>query len=154
MTTTAEHEERARLETVKTALRHALWKLDARLDHYDAEIKQQKEHMWDARRDMDHIEKIAARQSIEQSGTSADVAMDERRRLQKLLHSPYFGRVDFLRAGEAQVLPVYVGVHSFTDVECKQQSPMRAPNVPATAGKATSPFFPFRRQSRNRHNPP
>jgi DNA helicase-2/ATP-dependent DNA helicase PcrA len=121
MTTTAEHEERARLETVKTALRHALWKLDARLDHYDAEIKQQKEHMWDARRDMDHIEKIAARQSIEQSGTSADVALDERRRLQKLLHSPYFGRVDFLRAGEAQVLPVYVGVHSFTDEEKKAQ---------------------------------
>lgn len=119
--TTAEHEERTQLEIVKTALRHALWQLDARLDHYDTEIKQQKEHMWDARRDMDHIEKIAARQSIEQSGTSADVAMDERRRLQKLLHSPYFGRVDFRRAGEAQVLPVYIGVHSFTDEEKKAQ---------------------------------
>ncbi|MFN3396936.1 MAG: HelD family protein [Sulfurimicrobium sp.] len=118
---TAEREERARLETVKTALRNALWKLDARLDHYDAEIKQQKTHMWDARRDMDHIEKVAARQSIEQAGTSAGVAMDERRRLQKLLGSPYFGRVDFRRAGESHTLPVYVGVHSFTDEENKAQ---------------------------------
>lgn len=73
--------------------------------------------MWDARRDMDHIEKIAVRQTIEQTVRSAEFMQAQRTRLSKLLRSPYFGRFDFDRLDDPAnpVCAYYIGVHHFHD---------------------------------------
>lgn len=85
---TAETEEKARLEHCQQRIRRARAELDTRLDHYAQEIKTRKTYMWEARRDMDHIEKIAVRQTIEQMLDSANVLAAQRHKLVKLTRSP------------------------------------------------------------------
>lgn len=63
--TTAETEEKARLEACKTSIHSVLAGIDTRLRYYAEEVQTRQEYMWEARRDMDHIEKIAVRQTIE-----------------------------------------------------------------------------------------
>lgn len=115
--TTSEHEERMRLEDCQVRIQSALRDIDARLDESASEIQARKAYMWDARRDMDHIEKIAVRQTIEQTERSAEFLQAQRTQLRKLLRSPYFGRFDFAREGETAMRaePVYIGVHHFRD---------------------------------------
>ncbi|MCA1926178.1 MAG: AAA family ATPase [Thiobacillus sp.] len=118
--TTAETEEKASLESCKTSIQNALDANADRLLEYAREIQTRKEYMWEARRDMDHIEKIAVRQTIEQTLDSAEVLKAQQNKLLKLLRSPYFGRFDFRREGEARDLPVYVGVHHFRDEAARE----------------------------------
>ncbi|MDO8862093.1 hypothetical protein Q6D67_10295 [Haliea sp. E1-2-M8] len=113
--TTIEIEEKSRLKDCKVSIRDALASIDIRLREYAQEIQTRKEYMWDARRDMDHIEKIAVRQTIEQTLDSAEVLKEQRDKLVKLTQSPYFGRFDFIKPGETKGEPVYVGVHHSLD---------------------------------------
>ncbi|MDZ7784360.1 MAG: hypothetical protein U5K56_15935 [Halioglobus sp.] len=101
MTSEVEVEEQARLEACQASIRRALSAIDTRLGDYAGEIQTRKEYLWEARRDMDHIEKIAVRQTIEQSLDSAEVLKAQQQKLIKLLRSPYFGRFDFKRQGAA-----------------------------------------------------
>ncbi|MFU8822185.1 MAG: HelD family protein [Gammaproteobacteria bacterium] len=110
-----EIDEKARLVACQASLRDALAGIDTRLEGYAREIRERKEYMWEARRDMDHIEKIAVRQTIEQTLDSAHVLKAQQRKLVKLMRSPYFGRFDFLKQGASKSEPVYVGVHHFHD---------------------------------------
>ncbi|MDT8385766.1 MAG: AAA family ATPase [Gammaproteobacteria bacterium] len=110
-----EVEEKARLGACQTSIRNALDQIDTRLRDYAQEIQSRKEYLWEARRDMDHIEKIAVRQTIEQTLDSAEVLQAQQQKLRKLIHSPYFGRFDFHKSGEAGSEPIYIGVHHFRD---------------------------------------
>ncbi len=47
-------------------------------------------------------------------------AVDRRRKLLKLVGSPYFGRIDFQSATDAKETPVYVGLATFTDETLRQ----------------------------------
>jgi DNA helicase II / ATP-dependent DNA helicase PcrA len=58
--------------------------------------------MWEARRDMDHIDKIAMRQAIDQMMLSSDVLRAQAKKLEKLHKSPWFGRFDFRRENMKQ----------------------------------------------------
>lgn len=118
----AEIEEAARLKACLDLIQTNLQAISARLDGYARDIQESKTHMWDARRDMDHIEKIAVRQTIEQKMRSGDVVRQQERQLLKLRRSPYFGRFDFQRSGgeERPREAVYVGVHDFQDDETKR----------------------------------
>jgi DNA helicase II / ATP-dependent DNA helicase PcrA len=118
--TTAESREKARLEECKASIRHALAGIDTRLGDYAREIQARKEYLWEARRDMDHIEKIAVRQTIEQTLDSAEVLKEQQQKLHRLVRSPYFGRFDFLKDGEADAEAVYVGVHHFRDESARE----------------------------------
>jgi Superfamily I DNA and RNA helicases len=114
----AETEERQRLARVQARLGEALKALDARVAHYADEVRAQTAHLSEARADMDHIEKIAQRQSIAQSLASGDNVAARRQRLARLQRSPYFGRLDFARheaAVAASAEAVYVGTHHFRD---------------------------------------
>lgn len=115
-----EAEERAHLEEVKARLRGALDETDARLSRYAQEIQEQKDYSWEHRADMDHVEKIATRQSIAQAVATGEAAAATKRRIQKLMASPYFGRVDFAGNGQARPLPVYIGIHAFFDDAAKR----------------------------------
>jgi DNA helicase-2/ATP-dependent DNA helicase PcrA len=115
-----EREERENLAHCEQRIRQALDEMDERVDEYAREIQSRKEYLWEARRDMDHIEKIAVRQTIEQTLDSAEVLKTQQQKLVKLMQSPYFGRFDFVRDGEAQAAPYYIGVHHFRDESAQQ----------------------------------
>ncbi|MDZ7768091.1 MAG: AAA family ATPase [Woeseiaceae bacterium] len=76
-----------------------------------------KAYLWEARRDMDHIEKIAVRQTDRADDGGRRRRASAAEKLVKLTKSPYFGRVDFLHHGDPPdgAIPVYVGVHHFRD---------------------------------------
>ncbi|MEX0960332.1 MAG: 3'-5' exonuclease [Burkholderiales bacterium] len=110
-----ESEELTRLEHCQQCIRQTLAEINTRLTDYAQEIQTRKTYMWEARRDMDHIEKIAVRQTIEQTLDSAEVLNAQQQKLLKLMRSPYFGRFDFAPGGREKAEPFYVGVHHFRD---------------------------------------
>ncbi|MEX2524765.1 MAG: 3'-5' exonuclease [Gammaproteobacteria bacterium] len=114
---TVENEEQARLERCQASISDAMRAIEHRIREHADEVQTRKTYLWEARRDMDHIEKIAVRQIIEQTLQSADMLQAQQQRLLKLQRSPYFGRFDFVREDGEQQSPeeVYVGVHHFHD---------------------------------------
>ena len=112
-----EKEEYEHLERVKAKLEESVKRLEGRAKQYAAEAREHVDHMWEARRDMDASEKAAARETTQQIVATGDTVAEARKRAQKLLASPYFGRFDFHKAGEGLARPVYVGVHSFSQAE-------------------------------------
>ncbi len=111
----AEQHERAHLSEVKRRLRAALETIDTRLEAYRQDIQAQKTYLWESRAEMDHVEKIASRQSIDQALMSGDQLLASRKRLRKLAASPYFGRFDFVPADGDDANAIYIGVHGFHD---------------------------------------
>lgn len=108
-------EETRQLESVQFRLERALKEADDRLQAYQKDIQSQKEYLWNSRDEMDHIEKISARESIQQAVTTGEFVHGQRKRLVKLKQSPYFGRFDFAHDNEESSRPVYIGVHHFYD---------------------------------------
>ncbi|QNI03878.1 ATP-binding domain-containing protein [Halomonas sp. SH5A2] len=105
--------EQHHLLDILQRIRANISELDERLTAYADDIQSQKEYLWNSRDEMDHIEKISARESIQQSVMTGDNALTRRNRLEKLKDSPYFGRFDFTRHGQQE--PIYIGVHHFRD---------------------------------------
>ncbi|MBI5640319.1 MAG: AAA family ATPase [Nitrospirae bacterium] len=120
MHNSTESAEKAHLEQVKRKLNEALERLGGRVRRYAADIQVQKIYMSEHRGEMDHIEKVSARSSAEQSMRSAEAVVATRKRIQKLIRSPYFGRIDFSRHGAGESLPVYIGIHAFSDEAVKK----------------------------------
>jgi len=113
--TDAHTDEHDRLQACLGTIRNNLEAIDARLGSYARDIKDRNASMWEARRDMDHIEKIAVRQTIEQTAQSAENLSARHQKLLKLQRSPYFGRFDFTRRDSDEATAIYVGVHDFRD---------------------------------------
>jgi|TARA_A100001518_G_C1227050_1_gene78643 DNA helicase-2/ATP-dependent DNA helicase PcrA len=111
--TPARSAERHHLELTLRRIDVNIAELDERLAIYAEDIQTQKEYLWSSRDEMDHIEKISARESIQQAVMTGENALTRQRKLEKLRHSPYFGRFDFARGGSAD--PVYIGIHHFHD---------------------------------------
>jgi len=84
------------------------------------EIKQQiQEHA----RDLDHVDKANLRQAADMASRVGEHSIERRRKLTRLLESPYFGRIDVTGAetldnGRAE--PIYIGVHSFAEIDSEQ----------------------------------
>jgi DNA helicase II / ATP-dependent DNA helicase PcrA len=112
---TAKDEELTRLKDCQRRMQAALRAIDSRLQNYAGEIQTRKDYLWDARRDMDHIGKIAVRQTIEQTLDSAEVLKAQQQKLHKLMRSPYFGCFDFRHEEAEHDEAVYIGVHHFRD---------------------------------------
>lgn len=115
----AEREERTRLQSCHERIEVNLSLIRTRLNEYAQEIQDSNTYMWEARRDLDHIDKIAMRQAIEQKMRSGEVLRAQQTKLMKLRKSPYFGRFDFARRDrdDASARAFYVGVHDFRDEE-------------------------------------
>lgn len=113
--TTSEDDENRRLAACLDAIDSNLDTITTRISEYARDVQDSHDHMWEARRDMDHIDKAAMRQSIDQKMRSSDVLRAQQIKLQKLRKSPYFGRFDFLRKDAEGGTAYYVGVHDFRD---------------------------------------
>ena len=115
--TETEHDEHDHLAQILARIDENLGLSATRLTGYQAEIQAAHDHMGEARRDMDHIDKIAMRQSIDQMMTQSGLMRAQQIKLQKLRKVPYFGRFDFRRADRNETGAYYVGVHDFRDDE-------------------------------------
>jgi len=120
--TDAQQEELDRLTTCHQRINDNLKVIGARLAAYAKEVQETKTYMWEARRDLDHIDKVAVRQTIDQKIRSADVLREQQQKLLKLRRSPYFGRFDFLRDDTRTEKPaaIYVGVHDLRDEQTSE----------------------------------
>lgn len=112
--------EKVYLERVKTKLGDPLESIDARVRRYAEDIQEQKTYLWENRAEMDHAEKNSTRESVLQLVMTGEAILENKKRIQKLVASPYFGRFDFTEHRNRDFLPVYVGIHAFFDDEQKR----------------------------------
>ena len=111
----SEKEERKYLEEVKEKLNNTLAEIDNKVARYSSDLQEQKDYLYENKAGMDHAEKVSVHQSVATTALTGEAALERKKRIQKLLKSPYFGRFDFSVKDNGQAFPVYVGVHAFFD---------------------------------------
>lgn len=110
-----EADERNWLVQVLAAIRAELDRSNEKVGASFADVIELKQYLQDSKADMDHVEKIHVRQTIEQLAVVGDHRVERNRQLSRLLKAPYFGRIDFQSDGRSGVRPIYVGIHTFHD---------------------------------------
>lgn len=110
-----ESDERAHLVSVRAKIRAELDEVAAQMDSQSSDLRELKKYLSENKSDMDHIEKVSGRQTVDELSRVGDHSKLGAVRLFKLLKSPYFGRLDFKPANAPAEHLVYVGIHSFYD---------------------------------------
>ena len=108
-------EEKEFLGVVREKLNNTLLQIDERVKNQARELHETKKYLYENKAGMDHVEKVSVRQSVTQGALIGEGAVKKRKQIQKLLESPYFGRIDFSEKGQHENIPFYIGVHSFFD---------------------------------------
>jgi DNA helicase-2/ATP-dependent DNA helicase PcrA len=114
-----EHEHRRLAKTVHL-LTTELKRLTDSVERSATNIQEQKEYMWANWRDMDAAEKANHRTEVNMAVALGEHAVQARKRIERLLDSPYFGRVDFHRRGDTGAKAHYIGVHHLLDPETQE----------------------------------
>jgi len=114
-----EQAERAYLEEIKERLALAIRRGDDAVKQFSSELRQKKEYIHEHQSSMDDADMVAADQSINRMAFTGEAAVARKRKLLKLSHSPYFGRLDFTPLG-CEKSAVYIGVYSFLDEQQHQ----------------------------------
>ena len=115
MVNPTEAEEKNYLSQVQAKLQAALEQIVRQVDSYSQEILEIKRYMYENRAQLDSAERAANRIAVSDGVMFGEQAVRERQRLQKLIQSPYFGRIDFREGKKAAEQVFYIGVHSFID---------------------------------------
>ena len=92
---TEETKEQIYLKTLLGKVRQSLSKVNESIQEKREEIDSLNNHMQEYKRDMDHLEKNAFRETIFNYTLQGEHSVDRRKRLFRLLDTPYFGRIDF-----------------------------------------------------------
>jgi DNA helicase-2/ATP-dependent DNA helicase PcrA len=87
------------------------------INSYSSEIVESKSYLWQNIYELDPMEILSNEQAISQTINSANHSVEIKRKLEKLLYSPYFARIDFKYEGEVESEPIYIGIYGFTDDE-------------------------------------
>jgi DNA helicase-2/ATP-dependent DNA helicase PcrA len=108
----------------KNYLSTLLKKIDIRVSEINEAIRLKKEeidymnnHMEEHKRDMDHLEKNAMRETISNYQLLGNHSIENKKRLYRLRDTAYFGRIDFCKTHQSETNNIYVGVHNFQDTE-------------------------------------
>ena len=112
---TEEQKEKKYLLDLIGKVRKSLLKINESIALKSNEIYEMNRHMEEHKRDMDHLEKNALRETISNYGLLGEHHVDKRKRLVRLLDVPYFGRIDFRKHSSDKAEQIYVGVHNFQD---------------------------------------
>ncbi|MDZ7774892.1 MAG: AAA family ATPase [Bacteroidales bacterium] len=111
----------------KQYLSELLTKIDTRISEIDEAIRLKKEeidymnnHMEEHKRDMDHLEKNAMRETIHNYTLVGEHTIDTKKRLFRLKDTAYFGRIDFSESHSNGDKKIYIGVHNFQDKDTNQ----------------------------------
>lgn len=115
MLNATEQDERHYLEEIKERLHLALKRVGDRVREFSEEMRQKKQYIYENQHGMDEADHVAAGQSLDRMASTGENAVARRKKLLKLVSSPYFGRIDFQSASDQKETPVYVGIATFTD---------------------------------------
>lgn len=113
MINTTEREEREYLEQIKETLLQAIRRADENVKQQSEELRQKKEYMYEHQSGMDEADKVSAGQSVNRMASTGEGAVSRKRKLMKLISSPYFGRIDFTTSKERTA--IYIGIYTFFD---------------------------------------
>ena len=115
MINTTEHEEREYLEVMKEKLLLAIRRADDSVKQFSTELRQNKEYIYEHQSGLDEADMVAAGQSINRMAFTGENAVVRKRKLLKLIDSPYFGRLDFITSKTGERTPVYIGIYTYAD---------------------------------------
>ena len=110
-----EQDEREYLEIVKEKLLIAIRKADESVKQFSTELRQNKEYIYENQSGMDEADMVSAGQSINRMAFTGESAVARKRKLLKLIDSPYFGRIDFITGTPPDTSVIYIGIYSFAD---------------------------------------
>src|SRR5688572_3438171 len=114
MVNATEEQEREYLEEIKEKLTLNLKRINERVQQVSNELKANKEYIYEFQSGMDEADWVAADQSLNRIASTGENIVATRKKIYKLMESPYFGRIDFsVKAIKPQ--PIYIGIASFTD---------------------------------------
>ena len=108
-------EEITRLAMVEEKLHDALAKLEETVAGYEKEYMESKRYLAANWNEMDSMEKFSNERSITQIENAGNLSLERRTKIEKLINSPYFSRIDFRYNGENDAEQIYIGQFSFTD---------------------------------------
>ena len=114
-----EKQEKEYLKQIISFLKKVIGNTDASVkDHVDT-LAEYKDYIW-SNKDIDPHEIRSMRESILNHFALGESVINKRKRLTKILASPYFGQIDFLEKKEnSKVMPIYIGIHTFYDPESR-----------------------------------
>ncbi|MFP4680526.1 MAG: helicase, partial [Chitinispirillaceae bacterium] len=115
MSQTISNDEKQQFDTILSKLKISLQETDKRIHSASQGLEHNKQYLWENIREMDGPEKASVRQSIAVAGLTGESLVRKRDRLERLVESPYFGRIDFTPHGSRNSEAVYIGVHPFHD---------------------------------------
>lgn len=108
-----EKDERNYLESIEEMLAGAIIRIEETVREHSLELRRNKEYIHEHQSGMDDADMVAAGQSINRLAFTGETAVERKKKVQRLIDSPYFGRIDFSTDG--QVTPIYIGYGTFTD---------------------------------------
>ncbi len=111
----SEAEEQRYLEMILIKLRKAFQDIDDKFMNYAHEIREKKKYIWENLSQLDSVEKADNRIAVSNTIAFGEKAILQRQKLSKLINSPYFGRIDFVRDDEIKENAFYIGIHNFAE---------------------------------------
>ncbi|MEJ1239968.1 3'-5' exonuclease [Chryseolinea sp. T2] len=107
-----EQSEREYLGEIREKLMLSVQLVDDNVKQFSEELRQKKQYIHEHQSGMDEADIVAAGQSIDRIAFTGESVVERRRKLMKLMDSPYFGRIDFTpQRGKTNA--VYIGLHSY-----------------------------------------
>ena len=88
-----EQDERAYLEQILQKLEWALHHADQAAKQFTKAFRENEEYLYDQRSGMDDADRVSAGQSFKRMAFQGESTIAAKRRLTKLMESPYFGRI-------------------------------------------------------------
>ena len=108
-------EESMYLDTIIEKLNDYLDTLDKKVKLYEDEFKESKKYLYENRGDMDAMEIFSNEKSISQIVSSGEFISKQKTKIESLINTPYFARIDFRYDDEDEIEKIYIGRNAFID---------------------------------------
>lgn len=150
ITKQTEKQEKQYLQEVIKKLDVAVLNIDKMIQFQGQQIKEANTHMQEHKRDMDHLEKNAVRESISNMSLQGSAALNRKKSLLKLKQIPYFGRIDFTEEQKEPTQQIYIGAYNFREEKTNRNIiyDWRAPIASMFYDFETGPAFYHTRENK------
>ena len=108
-------EENMYLDIMIEKLNDYLIELDKKVKLYENEFKESKKYLYENRGDMDAMEVFSNEKSISQIVSSGEFISKQKTKIESLINTPYFARIDFRYDDEDEIEKIYIGRNAFID---------------------------------------
>ena len=108
-------EENMYLDIIIEKLNDYLIELDKKVKLYENEFKESKKYLYENRGDMDAMEVFSNEKSISQIVSSGEFISKQKTKIESLINTPYFARIDFRYDDEDEIEKKYIGRNAFID---------------------------------------